>query len=132
MENRTETDTTLRRVYGALWVIGFLMTGLAFFVGGVTWAAGAAAGTAVAFLNLVALAKSVVGLLERRGGGFGLLVVLKFLGLTAVTYGLITSGWVDPLGLAFGFGTLPLAVLVGGLFPSSPASSSPDPLRQKI
>jgi hypothetical protein len=49
-----------------------------------------------------------------------------------VTYGLIESGLVAPLGLAAGFGALPLGVLLSGAFPaptdlgSSPESASVD------
>ena len=41
----------------------------------------------------------------------------------ALFYGLIHSGWIDALGLAGGFGALPLGIVLAGSFGSKEDSS---------
>jgi hypothetical protein len=74
-----------------------------------------AVGAGMAYANLAVLARSVSRLLGGAGGSWAAVFVLKFGALLALTYLLIDRELVSPLGLALGFGALPLGVTVGGL-----------------
>lgn|GEM_PF-3880941 len=82
------------------------------------------AGSAIVLVNLAILARSVQKLLTGGGGRWGVVVVLKFVGLIAVTYFLLGLVAVDPLGLALGFATLPLGIVLGSAFGSSRAGKT--------
>jgi hypothetical protein len=79
---------------------------------------GAAAGAAVAYGNFFLIRK----ILEKAfaGGvavrkGFIVQYVLKFLGLVAVVYLVVRSGWFDVLGFLLGLSCLFLGILLEGL-----------------
>jgi hypothetical protein len=114
MEQTETLDPTLRRTVWAVGIFGILLTGLALFFGGTGRGLGAFAGAAIAFLNLGLLARSVTKLFAGAGGRYGLVVVLKFGGLIALTYALLNVLELDALGLALGLGALPLGIVAGG------------------
>jgi hypothetical protein len=79
---------------------------------------GAAAGAVIAYGNFFLIRK----ILEKAfsGGGtvrkgFIVQYVLKFLGLVAVVYLVIRSGWFDVLGFLLGLSCLFLGILLEGL-----------------
>lgn len=79
---------------------------------------GAACGAAIAYGNFFLIRK----ILEKAfsGGGtirkeFVVQYVLKFLGLVAVVYLVIRSGWFDALGFLLGLSCLFLGILLEGL-----------------
>ncbi|MGE5188857.1 MAG: ATP synthase subunit I [Gemmatimonadota bacterium] len=79
---------------------------------------GAACGAAIVWINFYLIRK----ILERAfaggrtiGKGFVVQYVLKFLGLVAVVWLVVRSGWFDILGFLLGLSSLFLGVLLEGL-----------------
>ena len=79
---------------------------------------GAACGAAIAWVNFYLIRK----ILERAfaggktiGKGFVVQYVLKFLGLVAVVWLVVKSGWFDVLGFLLGLSALFLGILLEGL-----------------
>ena len=79
---------------------------------------GAACGAAIVWVNFYLIRK----ILEKAfaggktiGKGFVVQYVLKFLGLVAVVYLVVRSGWFDVLGFLLGLSALFLGVLLEGL-----------------
>lgn len=96
---------------------GVILAGVA-VAGRFSMLPGAACGAAVAYGNFFLIRK----ILEKAfaGGGpirkeFVVQYVLKFLGLVAVVYLVIRSGWFDPLGFLLGLSCLFLGILLEGL-----------------
>lgn len=133
MENTTE-DSTMRRAHLTVALVGvvFGLGGLSFF--GVRPGLSAFAGALVASANLLVLARTVQKMVQGAGASWAGVALIKFLVLLAVTYGLIQSGLVEPLGLAVGFGALPLGILLAGTFPAPalPSSALPADFRDVI
>ena len=96
---------------------GLILAGIA-VAGRFRMLPGAACGAAVAYGNFFLIRK----ILEKAfaGGGpirkgFVVQYVLKFLGLVAVVYLVIRSGWFDALGFLLGLSCLFLGILLEGL-----------------
>ena len=81
-------------------------------------------GAAMASLNLFLLSRAVQNLMAGHNQGWALAAVFKFAALLVVVYLLLQSGLVLPIGLAAGFGALPLGVFVAGVWGSRPTPSS--------
>lgn len=81
-------------------------------------------GAAIASINLRVISRSVTNLLVGQNRAWALAAVFKFLALLGLIFLLIQSAWVDPFGLAFGFGALPVGILIAGALgaPVSPNS----------
>ncbi|MGO8998410.1 MAG: ATP synthase subunit I [Polyangiaceae bacterium] len=100
----------------------------AFFAIGATAGWGARSGVSVfvgaliAVANLYGLARIVGALLGARAEGdagaglWGILAVLKVVGLFGGVWLLFASHLVDPMGLVVGWGALPIGVALGSLF----------------
>lgn len=131
MEPTESPDPTLSRAFWCVVGAGVVLSAVGFLGGGAALGLGALAGALVGTVNLAVLTRSVQRLLAGGGARYGAIVVLKFLGLIAVTYFLLGLVAVDPLGLALGFGALPLGIVVGAaLWPSPlepPTGSPPSP-----
>ncbi len=96
---------------------GVVLAGIA-VVGRFAMLPGAACGAAIVWVNFYLIRK----ILEKAfaggktvGKGFVVQYVLKFLGLVAVVYLVVKSGWFDVLGFLLGLSTLFLGVLFEGL-----------------
>ena len=96
---------------------GALLAGIA-IAGRTRMLAGAAVGGVIAWGNFVLIRK----ILEKAfsgggtvGKGFIVQYVLKFLGLVAVVYGVIRSGWFDAAGFLVGLSSLFLGILLEGI-----------------
>ncbi len=96
---------------------GVILAGIA-VVGRFAMLPGAACGAAIVWVNFYLIRK----ILEKAfaggktiGKGFVVQYVLKFLGLVAVVYLVVKSGWFDVLGFLLGLSTLFLGVLFEGL-----------------
>jgi hypothetical protein len=79
---------------------------------------GAAAGGVVAYGNFYLLRKILEKAFAGGGSvrkGFIVQYILKFLGLVAVVYLVVRSGWFDPLGFLLGLSSLFLGILLEGL-----------------
>jgi hypothetical protein len=116
----------MRRAFGAVAAAGVVLSiGAGVFVGP-KFGASALAGALVALGNLWVLARAVRNLLS--GGGnktpWALMAVAKFFVLLGVTFVLVKSQLISPLGLAAGFGALPLGILFSGTG-GAPGSAGP-------
>lgn len=96
---------------------GVILAGIA-VAGRYAMLPGAACGAAIAWINFYLIRK----ILEKAfaggktiGKGFVVQYVLKFLGLVAVVYLVVKSGWFDVLGFLLGLSALFLGVLLEGL-----------------
>jgi hypothetical protein len=79
---------------------------------------GAAVGAAVAYGNFFLIRKILEKAFAGGGAvrkGFIVQYVLKFLGLVAVVYLVVRSGWFDVLGFLLGLSCLFLGILLEGL-----------------
>ena len=74
-------------------------------------------GASVAVANLWVLSRAVRNLLSGAGSRspWAIVAAAKFFVLLGVTYALVRSGVIAPLGLALGFGALPVGILLSGL-----------------
>jgi len=102
-----------------LLVFAALAVGASAALAGSRGAIGALAGTGLAVLDLGLLALVAAGLGRRSGtsgaGALGILLALKFPVLGGVLYLLIVSLALHPTGVALGFGSLPMALVIGVL-----------------
>ena len=96
---------------------GIILAGIA-VAGRFRMLPGAACGAAIAYGNFFLIRK----ILEKAFAGgasvrkeFVIQYVLKFLGLVAVVYLVIRSGWFDALGFLIGLSSLFLGILLEGL-----------------
>ncbi len=112
-------DPDLKRAEAAVAAIGVVLSIGAWSFFGARVGGSVLAGAIVASLNLAVLARSVARLLAGASAKWGFLAFLKFIALLALTFVLVDRNWVDALGLAVGFGALPLGVVVGSLFGST-------------
>jgi hypothetical protein len=105
----------------ALWLtvsFGALAAVCAGALGGAVALQGAAAGGALAVLDLGLLAVAATAISRRTGlraAAAGLLLSAKFPILGVVLYLLVVTLGMDPLGLLLGFGSLPAAMVAGVL-----------------
>ncbi len=108
-------------------IVGVAAMGGLFAVGaGAGWGLHAglsvAAGALIAVGNLYGLARIVGALLGTRAEGdpgagmWGILAVLKVLGLFGGVWLLLSAHLVEPVGLVVGWGALPIGVTLGTLF----------------
>lgn len=124
MSTTTRNDRTLRRVYGAVTGVGFVVASLATVFFGVRWGVSVLVGAAIALGNLWILARTIRNLFGGERGAavpWSMVAVLKFFALLGFTY-LAVKGGVEPLGLAFGFGALPLGIVLGSLIQAPDAN----------
>lgn len=117
MSTTTRNDRTLRRVYGAIAGVGLVVASLATVFFGPTWGVSVLVGASIALGNLWILSRAIRNLFAAEGGAavpWSMVAILKFFALLGLTYLAVKSG-VEPLGLAFGFGALPLGIVLGSL-----------------
>jgi hypothetical protein len=125
MEPTESRDSSLRRTFFYVLAVGVLGAVIGLVAVGWRFGLGALAGSGVVVLNLAILARSVERLLTGEGARWGAVVVLKFVGLIAVTYFLLGLVALEPLGLALGFGSLPLGIVIASAFGSPGAGQTP-------
>jgi len=123
--DKNPEDSAMRQTHRAVLLVGasFVLIASSFY--GLRVGFSVFAGAAVAAINLYVLSRAVHSLLEGQRSTWAGIAVPKFLILLAVTYGLIESGLVQPLGLAAGFGCLPLGILLAGTFGAAPTKEAP-------
>ena len=127
----TTVEPALSRALWAVAICGALLALASLSIFNVRAGLSVLVGAAIGVINLFVLARSVSRLLAGGGASWGVVVVIKLLGLLAVTFLLIRFALVDSLGLAVGFGALPLGIVFAGLFgaapspPLSPAHAAP-------
>ena len=110
---RSERDSALRRVLLGIGGIGIVLALAAWWYAGIRPALGVALGSALGAANLWALAWVVRQALRSAGARFSWAVAagLKFAALVGGIYALVSTGLVDILPLAIGYGALPLATV---------------------
>lgn len=114
-------DKVLMRTHLAVLGMGMLLCLLSLALFGAVACLSTAVGVIIATLNLLVLSKTVHHMVQGGGGSWAMVAVFKFLVLLAVTYLLIDSQLVSPLGLALGFGALPFGILVGSALGGTPS-----------
>ena len=125
------------RMRGCLW--GVAITGAVLSLGGLAffglWSGfSVAVGAAIATANLWVLTRVVGALLpsdaaaagRQSRAGWALVAMVKMVGLIALMWLLIRHGVVSTLGLAAGFGSLPIGIAIGGLVSDRNAPGSPE------
>ncbi len=123
---KTPEDTAMRRAHLTVALVGvaFGLCGFSFF--GAKAGLSVLSGALIASVNLLVLSRTVQKMVQGAGASWAGVALLKFLVLMAVTFGLIDSGLVLPLGLAAGFGALPFGILIAGTFGQSSAAIDPN------
>jgi hypothetical protein len=115
LDPRTRTAIVGVTAFGALFVVG----------AGCGWgfraAISVAVGVLIAVANLYGLARILGALLGARAGEdpnagiWGVLAVVKVVGLFGGVWLLMTSHLVDPIGLVVGWGSLPVGIAIASL-----------------
>jgi|GEM_PF-832300 len=131
----TAPDQELTRTYVAVGGMGILLALGALWFLGVSAAAGALVGALMSGLSLVLLARAVRNLVAGGRTSWAFLAAFKFAFLLVLTYWLLESRLVPPLGLALGFGALPLGIFFSTLVITAPGthgglSAPQDPTRK--
>jgi hypothetical protein len=101
----------------AVAAMGIVLTVIAFFISGETFAIGTAVGAAVAVANWMLIqwiVGRVTGGSTRSQAGFMLLLVAKMGALMALVYVVLSNEWVQPIAFALG-----ISALFGGLLAGS-------------
>jgi hypothetical protein len=115
LDPRTRTAIAGVAAFGALFVIG------AACGWGLRAAISVAVGVLIAVANLYGLARILGALLGARvgedpnAGIWGVLAVVKVVGLFGGVWLLMTSHLVDPIGLVGGWGSLPVGIAIASL-----------------
>lgn len=112
-------DPDLKRAEAAVAVLGVALSIGAWSFFGNRVGVSVFVGALMATANLAILARSVARLLAGASAKWGFLAFVKFIALLAFTFVLVERNWVNALGLAVGFGALPLGVVVASLFGST-------------
>lgn len=109
-------EQAIRQAHQAVMLAGALFVLGAFGYYGGLVALSVLCGVLIALGNLWLLSRSVSNLLKGQGGAWAGVALFKFMALCGLIYLLIESGWVEPIGLAVGFGALPVGILLSGVF----------------
>lgn len=121
----TTGDQDLARTYRAVFGAGVILAAAAMFVLDGRAALGVVLGASMSGLSLVLLAKAVKNLMTGARSSWALLAVFKFAFLLILTYWVLQSRLVPPLGLALGIGALPLGIFFSGLMPAPESNGGP-------
>lgn len=119
--NTVERDATLTAAYLGVALGGVLLLAGAGYLFGARVMGGVAAGVVLAFSNLFVLERFVHLYLASEGKGWAGIALLKAAVLFGLVALLVKSGAMDVLPLLAGFGSLPLGVVVAGLWPTARA-----------
>ncbi|HEV8245725.1 MAG TPA: ATP synthase subunit I [Polyangiaceae bacterium] len=109
----------------ALWCIagsGLALALVSFKLFGTHGLLGSLIGSAIAFVNLWAVARIVRGMLgsSRTRSRWALLAVVKFTLLISIVYVLVSHAVTPVLPLAIGYASLPIGVVIGQLWTAAP------------
>jgi hypothetical protein len=124
-------DSAMQTTHRSVALVGVALTifGLSLF--GMATGVSLAAGAIIASLNLIVLSRTVRRLVAGAGVSWVGVAVIKFIVLMAVTYVLVDRQIVEPLGLGFGFASLPLGILLASALGSEPPQELSD-VEQKV
>jgi ATP synthase I chain len=99
------------------WVVLLILSSIAYFIMSPFWTAGVVFGGLVAIANFSVLQHTVRRAFSPEGIHQGARVsivgkyYLRLLALGLVIYGLITRGWIDPVGLVVGLSTVMVSII---------------------
>jgi ATP synthase I chain len=124
-------DARMRRSIAAVAATGAVFSVGAAAVFGLSTALSVAIGAAVATANLWALARIIAALVPttaegaraQNRAGWGVVAILKILGLVALVWLLMRHGLVSVLPMVVGFGSLPIGIAIGSLVSDRSAGS---------
>jgi hypothetical protein len=111
---RSDEQVGLRKSFIAVSILGIIGTIAAVWLGGTVVARSVAIGAALAIANLWLLAQMVRGFLARKGASapWSIVAVLKFVLLFGAMYVLVRTRIVEILPCVFGFGALPIGIVL--------------------
>jgi hypothetical protein len=115
---KSDSQRGVRSSIVAVALVGLVGAVTAYWLGGMGSARSVAIGATIAVANLWILAQMVRGFLSGKGNvaPWGVIAVLKFVVLFGAMYVLVKSRLVSLLPCAFGFGALPVGIVLAELF----------------
>jgi hypothetical protein len=117
---KNEPRAGVGRAILAVSIVGLVGTVASIWLGGMSTARSVAIGAAIAVGNLWLLAQMVRGFLDRAGSSapWSVIAVLKFVALFGAMYVLVKTRVVSLLPCVFGFGALPVGIVLAEVFSS--------------
>ena len=115
---RSDEQVGIRQSFIAVSILGIIGTIAAVWLSGVVAARSVAIGAALAVAILWLLAQMVRGFLSRKGASapWSIVAVLKFVLLFGAMYVLVRTRIVEILPCVFGFGALPVGIVLAEVF----------------
>jgi hypothetical protein len=121
----------MRTTIASVAAVGMAFSLMALVIFGATTAFSVAVGSVIATANLWALARIIRALMpddakiarSQNKAAWGIVAIVKMLGLVAGVWLLMRHGIVSPLAAMVGFGALPIGIAIGSLV--SDRSGSP-------
>jgi hypothetical protein len=113
----TERDASMTAAYLSVAVSGVVLLAGAGVSSGARTSMAVALGVVIALSNLWVVERLVRLTLENAGGRWAVIALVKAAILFGLVALLVKSGAVDVLPLVVGFGSLPLGVVVAGVWP---------------
>jgi len=111
---KSDEPVGIRQTFIAVSILGIIGTIVALWLKGTVAARSVAIGAALAVANLWLLAQMVRGFLARKGASapWSIVAVLKFVLLFGAMYVLVRTRIVEILPCVFGFGALPIGIVL--------------------
>jgi hypothetical protein len=111
---KSDEPVGIRQTFIAVSILGIIGTIVALWLKGTVAARSVAIGAALAVANLWLLAQMVRGFLARKGTSapWSIVAVLKFVLLFGAMYLLVRTRIVEILPCVFGFGALPIGIVL--------------------
>jgi ATP synthase I chain len=109
----TRPGIELGRPLFAVVAIGVLLAGGAWFINGRQTGLGVGVGALIAALNLWAFTRIGTAMFsaQSRGGGWGLLAMIKLLVLFGAVFGILKKDLADPISFLVGYLALPIGIV---------------------
>ncbi len=115
----------MQRTHRAVWVVGGVLTCVAYYLGDGVLALSAFVGAVLAGLNLLVLARTVRNLLDGLSASWGAVAAAKFMLLLGATYLALSSDYIDALGFTLGLAALPFGIVLSSVFLTPSRNSNP-------
>jgi hypothetical protein len=112
-----EWESLQHRLRKLNWVVLLILSSFAYFMMSPFWTAGVLFGGLIAIANFNVLQHTVRRAFSpegaHQGARFSIVgkYYLRLLALGVVIYGLITRGWIDPVGLVVGLSTVMVSII---------------------
>ncbi|HVJ17865.1 MAG TPA: hypothetical protein VM686_20730 [Polyangiaceae bacterium] len=124
----TDQRTVLKSALWSVALVAPVLAVIAFFTFGARGVLASIAGSALALVNLWAVARIVRGLVEeaRLRSRWSLLALFKMIALIGTVFALVASG-LPVLAVAIGYAAMPIGILIGQLWAPAPADDDAAP-----